>query len=188
MFKKGRIAWNKGLTKETDERVAKMASTRSSQIGILSPAYIDGKYIKEYFCKECGIKISFTGGLGSGLCGKCWAKFRFSVPENNTMFGVSRYLEKNPNWKNGKSFEPYPLGWNKTFKEQIRFRDGYKCQICGVPEVECRRKLDIHHIDYDKKNLDIKNLISLCISCHLKTNGNRKYWIQYFRENFYAIK
>lgn len=84
------------------------------------------------------------------------------------------------NWKNGKSFEPYPLGWNKTYKEQIRYRDGYKCQICGIPETECLRKLCVHHIDYNKKNIHPDNLISLCIFCHIKTNCNREYWKEYF--------
>lgn len=72
-------------------------------------------------------------------------------------------------------------GWNKTFKEQIRYRDGYKCQICGCPEVECERKLSVHHIDYNKDNLNPNNLISLCHSCHQKTNGNRDYWKRYFK-------
>jgi hypothetical protein len=34
--------------------------------------------------------------------------------------------------------------------------------------------------DYDKKNCDPKNLITLCNSCHSKTNFNRKKWIIYF--------
>lgn len=89
--------------------------------------------------------------------------------------------EKSPAWKGGISFEPYPLGWNKTFKEQIRYRDRYTCQLCGMPEVECNRKLDVHHIDYDKKNLKSINLISLCHSCHMKTNGKRNYYIKYFK-------
>ena len=91
---------------------------------------------------------------------------------------------KNPenhyNWQGGKSFEPYPLGWTRTYKEQIRYRDGYKCQICGCHEVECNRKLHVHHIDYNKKNCNINNLISLCINCHTKTNANRDYWYAYF--------
>ena len=44
-----------------------------------------------------------------------------------------------------------------------------------------KRKLDVHHIDYDKKNNDPKNLISLCRKCHMKTNKNRKYWTKYFQ-------
>jgi len=88
-------------------------------------------------------------------------------------------MEGNPNWKDGISFKPYPLGWNKTCKEQIRYRDSYKCQICGCHEVECGRRLDIHHIDYNKNNLNPNNLISLCHSCHIKTNYNRESWIGY---------
>ncbi len=90
--------------------------------------------------------------------------------------------KKHPNWQGGKSFEPYPLGWTNTFKEQIRYRDGYKCQLCGVPEVECTRKLHVHHIDYDKQNVDPNNLISLCLSCHIKTNRNREYWTIFFKK------
>ena len=97
--------------------------------------------------------------------------------ENNPGYG--KYLSLNPNWRNGVSFEPYPLGWNNTFKEQIRFRDGYKCVVCGCPEVENGRKLDVHHEDYDKNNLSPENLSSLCQSCHGKTNGNRKFWIAF---------
>lgn len=86
--------------------------------------------------------------------------------------------EKHPQWKGGISFEPYPLGWTKTHKEQIRYRDRYKCQICGVPEVEVGKKLDVHHIDYNKSNITLNNLITLCRSCHTKTNYNREYWTE----------
>ena len=33
-----------------------------------------------------------------------------------------------------------------------------------------------NHIDYNKKNLEEKNLTSLCKSCHIKTNFNRYFW------------
>ena len=91
-------------------------------------------------------------------------------------------LENHPNWRGGSSFAPYALGWNKTFKEQIRYRDGYKCQLCGVPESECSRKLHVHHVDYVKVNIKNHNLISLCNSCHMKTNFNREYYIDIFSE------
>ena len=87
-----------------------------------------------------------------------------------------RVGKKHPQWQGGKSFEPYPLGWNKTHREQIRYRDKYTCQLCGVPEIECNKKLNVHHIDYDKKNINPENLVSLCNSCHTKTNHNRNKW------------
>jgi endogenous inhibitor of DNA gyrase (YacG/DUF329 family) len=98
----------------------------------------------------------------------------------NPAYKVDFSLHNNPNWNGGSSFEPYPLGWTNTFKEQIRFRDKYTCGCCGVSEVEHCRKLDVHHIDYNKNNLSPSNLISLCKACHSRTNGNREYWINYF--------
>jgi len=102
----------------------------------------------------------------------------------NPMFGRSG--KNAPNWQGGICRYPDPLGWTKTFKEQIRQRDNYKCQICGCPEVEMYRKLDVHHIDYDRENLIPDNLISLCLSCHIKTNFNREYWIELLMGKTYA--
>ena len=86
------------------------------------------------------------------------------------------------NWQGGKSFEPYGVDFNNNKKELVRSRDNHKCQECGVPEMECNNKLSVHHIDYDKQNNDPINLISLCHSCHMKTNINREYWKLYFKE------
>ena len=104
--------------------------------------------------------------------------------KNHPMFGIDRHGSKAANWQGGKSFEPYPLGWTNTFKEQIRYRDNYKCQLCGCPEIENGRKLSVHHIDYDKRNINPDNLISLCINCHMKTNAKTKRieWTNFFRE------
>ena len=90
--------------------------------------------------------------------------------------------ELNHNWRNNSSLEEYGKAFNSRLREQIRFRDNYKCQLCGCPQIENYRRLDIHHEDYDKKNNAFNNLISLCHSCHLKTNYNRPYWIQYFKD------
>ena len=94
----------------------------------------------------------------------------------------SKLGDKNPSWQNGKSFELYGLEFNEDLKEVVRNRDRRKCQICGKTELENKVKLSIHHKDYDKKNNNPDNLISLCIICHIKTNRNRKYWINYFYE------
>jgi hypothetical protein len=83
-------------------------------------------------------------------------------------------------YKGGRTPQIYPTDWNNILKEQIRARDNYTCQECGCPEIECNRRLDVHHIDYDKNNLDKNNLISLCRRCHNKTNHNREYWERYF--------
>ncbi|MCK9371411.1 HNH endonuclease [Candidatus Dojkabacteria bacterium] len=72
------------------------------------------------------------------------------------------------------------LEFNEKLKEIIRDRDGRKCRICGNSELENGKKLDCHHINYDKEDNNPKNLISLCHSCHTKTNHNRKKWTKYF--------
>lgn len=71
--------------------------------------------------------------------------------------------------------EQFLLGYRKLIRE----RDGYICQLCGCPELECDENLSVHHIDYDKHNDAPENLISLCRRCHVKTNTNRRYWKEY---------
>lgn len=95
----------------------------------------------------------------------------------------TKYGEKNHFWRGGVSFEVYGVDWTEDLRESIRKRDSYVCQICGIHQDELggyQRKLDVHHIDYDKRNLNPINLIILCRHCHNKTNFNRKYWIKYF--------
>lgn len=59
--------------------------------------------------------------------------------------------------------------WSK----QVRERDGNECKLC-----KCKEKLHAHHIipkdkDYSLR-YDINNGITLCISCHAKTEGYQK--------------
>jgi len=99
--------------------------------------------------------------------------------ETKIKIGLNNKGSKHWNWRGGKSLELYGIEFNKQLKEFIRNRDNHKCQLCGVPEIECLNKLNIHHIDYNKKNNNIKNLISLCKKCHSKTNKHREYYMQY---------
>lgn len=80
---------------------------------------------------------------------------------------------KNPQWNGGTSFLPYCHKFNETLKAEIRERDGHKCQLCG--ETKNRRKLDVHHIHYDKPNCN-PDLIALCSRCNIKANFNRDYF------------
>ena len=102
--------------------------------------------------------------------------------ETKTKMSKAQIGEKGNNWQGGKSFEIYPQEFNKINKELIRMRDKYKCQLCGCLQVEYRRALDVHHIDYNKKNNDHKNHITLCNRCNVKVNTKRKYWEQYFKK------
>ena len=112
----------------------------------------------------------------SQIMKKKWETEDYRKKQRKKLLAVDRSGKNNPSWKGGLSFEPYPAEWNSKFKEQIRDRDNRTCQLCGINEKNTQRKLSVHHIDYDKENCDPNNLISLCIICHLKTNGNREYW------------
>lgn len=79
-------------------------------------------------------------------------------------------------WKGGASFEPYPPEFNSKLKQTIRQRDNHSCQICGIAEEDEDAMLTVHHIDYDKGNLEPSNLITICKSCHGKTNWQRDEW------------
>ncbi len=100
--------------------------------------------------------------------------------ENSWTYQNGEHLkgDKNPAWLGGLSFLPYPPGFGKDLKESIRRRDGYACRECG--KTNCQ--LPVHHIDYDKDNIDPNNLISLCNSCHTKANFNRELWTVRYSE------
>jgi len=93
-----------------------------------------------------------------------------------------KHGENHYNWQGGKSFDPYGIIFNNELKEQIRKRDGYTCQECGYTQKQLGYKLNIHHIDYNKRNNKLKNLISLCKSCNVKANFNREDWTNYYKE------
>ena len=99
-----------------------------------------------------------------------WMKGREKYP-NAYKFPVG---VENINWNGGSSFEPYSTDWTETLRRSIRERDNYICQLCS------QYGNVIHHKDYDKKNCNPNNLITLCNHCNLKVNYNRDYWSNYF--------
>ena len=90
-------------------------------------------------------------------------------------------LENSPNWQGGLSFLPYSPEFNKELKHQILERDNYTCQNSNCEHLS--ERLDVHHIDYDKQNNNPENLTTLCKSCHIRTNYNREYWLNYYSIN-----
>lgn len=119
------------------------------------------------------------------ICTKCKAikavtpyrKSKLATPYFCCNCAPSYHLmgEKNIRWRGGLSFLPYPTSWKEALKKTIRERDNRKCQICGDDQRK-DFKLDVHHIDYDKNNIATNNLITLCRTCHIRTNNNREYW------------
>lgn len=136
---------------------------RILNLGKNSPKYIDGRSYKKRYCVDCDKLLNNTIAL---RCKKCCKKQELHP----------QYRDKHWNWRGGVTFEKYGVEFNNFLREEIRNRDKYICQICGCFQLENGRQLDVHHIDYNKKNNDENNLISLCKSCHGKTNKNRRQW------------
>jgi len=67
--------------------------------------------------------------------------------------------EGNPRWNNGVSEYPNHILLKKRRIEVLKKSKG-KCEICGKPANL------VHHIDGDKSNHSIDNLIALCRNCH----------------------
>ncbi|MBT7188340.1 HNH endonuclease [Candidatus Bathyarchaeota archaeon] len=138
-------------------------------------------------CDACGKELFKFPSLikETNFCNiQCRSRWRADnfKGESNPNHGNSVLKgDNNPNWKGGIAHEPYaPIWIDKRFKAGIRERDGHTCQ-----NPDCRgtcERLTIHHIDYDKKNCEPVNLITLCISCNARANFNRDFWQAGYQE------
>lgn len=191
--KKGlQIAWNKGTAKKKLEKFRFNRSMILYCDNCSLPTRVNSSAIKnkpKHFCsrsccdryyksieyKRCPICLNLFFKPRWQLTKAKYCSHKCSVKDHS--------LEKHPNWVGGKSFEPYNSVFNEEFKDRIRSRDGYICSLCLIPESLTGYKLDIHHIDYDKKNSCPENCIGLCHFCHPTTNKNRGYW----KDIFYSL-
>lgn len=80
-------------------------------------------------------------------------------------------MSNNYNWKGGD--KEYCSLWNdRRYKSDIRERNNNN--VCQNPYCfNSTKKLNIHHIDYDKKNCHPSNLITSCVWCNSEVNYDR---------------
>lgn len=71
------------------------------------------------------------------------------------------FNSNNPNWQDGRLRIPYKNGFTFALKRLVKERDFNKCIQCNSKE-----RLVVHHLDFEKFNHLINNLITLCRSCH----------------------
>lgn len=115
----------------------------------------------ELICTQCGKAYTRQASRGNryteNFCSTT-CRFAWNVGEHSGT------------WKGGKSFEPYPPAFNTQFKRMICERDNYTYAVCKG------RGNIVHHINYVKNDTVPENCITVCRSCHGKTNSNREYW------------
>jgi|SRR3989344_975662 len=112
-------------------------------------SYLTGKLVK---CGICDKKIWRTpqdvrrSKSGKFFCGKkcqtLWRNREFSGPRHSQ-------------WKNGESIE---------YRERL-INSGAKW-ICRRCHLRDKRVLVVHHLDKNRRNSSIQNLVWLCSNCH----------------------
>ena len=124
---------------------------------------------KEIECEICGVNFEVANcrhddaRFCSFECKGEWMKTAYAG-ENNPTWNEGYVPEYGPNWRDQS--------------EKARKRDGFECQICGLPQSDHHRALAVHHIiprsefikddgclDWRRAN-DLDNFITLCDSCH----------------------
>lgn len=185
--KKGKESPFKGK-KHTEEALNKIREARAKQI-----FSEESKIKKRNSMKGHKVSIETKEKIRKGNIGKFVSietkkkqakvkkgkKRELFTKEHRQKIGKANTGENNGNWNNGSSFEIYPQEFNKEFKQFIKNRD---FNVCQTPNCMNTENLCIHHIDYNKKNNSLENFITLCNSCHSKTNFNRNYWKKFYNE------
>lgn len=123
-------------------------------------------------CAECGTAITITA---------CFVGKKRFCSQGCKNSSHSRLMSGsgNPRFLHGQANIAYPAGWTWGFKKRVRRRDGQKCAICGMTRQEHGKAFCVHHINYDKMNIDPKNLITTCRFCHGRLHGkprSRELW------------
>jgi len=141
---RGNEPWNKGMTKEDDARIQAVSEQ------------LTGRTLPEdrvAQMSEVGKQAWKTGAYDG-------RKYTGSPGEKNAGYKDGSYIG---------GYQNYPDKFNQRLREQVRKRDNRICQLCASTP-DTNKLLDVHHIDQNKDNCNMDNLISLCRSCHGKMN------------------
>jgi hypothetical protein len=64
----------------------------------------------------------------------------------------------------------YPDDWDEI-AGRIKESAGWCCEACGVEHGPVPRILTVHHLDRDRVNCELENLVALCQRCHLRAEA-----------------
>ena len=116
----------------------------------------------KYCSRACYDRRKLKGKIVS--CEQCGEKF-YATLKQLTRSKSKRYFckkscylsyqvfDQHPNWKNGKS-------------AYLRLMRKNRVQICMRCKIKNTRVLIVHHIDQNRQNNVISNLVWLCRNCH----------------------
>ena len=102
-------------------------------------------------------------------------KEEFKLKISKTLKGKKLFGDKHPTWKGGK-YKSWNGYWNIHYPKHPCASSGYIKEHRLIMEKKLNRYLNknehVHHIDYNKTNNKINNLIVLSNSEHMKLVGN----------------
>ena len=102
-----------------------------------------GKYKKKY-CVTCGKEYNNSITRGKNCSPECFIIYASKI----------KVGKQNPRFNNG---------WRQYISKLDHIKE---CQICGT-----NKKLETHHLDGNKRNNVIENLIKVCRKCHMNLDG-----------------
>lgn len=108
-----------------------------------------GKFINCYICSKKSWKAPRQ--IKHSKSGKFFCSKSCQTIWRNSMVFVGK---NHPNWKGGEF----------TYKYKLR-KSGVE-KICTMCKSKDERTLAVHHIDRNRKNNELENLIWLCHNCH----------------------
>ena len=110
-------------------------------------------------CEVCGKEVwKQRRDIKRSKSGKFFCNKSCQTMWRNVLFSGKNH----PLWRGGKT----------VYRERmIRSSAKRICQSCGLDDI---RVLDVHHIDHDKSNCELSNLVWLCGNCHFLVHNYGK--------------
>ena len=187
-------AWQKSIPWEDrigKDRAGEIRKAQSDRAKIDNPSTRPGvakkisnsmkQYLKDNPDARAGDNNPFYGRTHDKDLIEHWkntkkGKWSYDASQKENQTANTPKKENHPNWRGGISNGEYGQEFNQQLKEHIKESYNRTCQLCNTTGVN----LDVHHIDYNKKNNSDSNLVPLCKVCHGKTNYNREIWQGHF--------
>jgi hypothetical protein len=134
-------------------------------------------------CIVCGTVFYSTPSNKIKCCSDKCSKIRTKqITDQNKLSHIGWTVHT---WNGGISYGKYCYKFNNDLRNRVREFFENKCFLCGKPQYQQNKKLSVHHVNYDKRACCSDKpalFVPLCTSCHMKTNGDRKTWEDYFEQ------
>ncbi|KKL19651.1 hypothetical protein LCGC14_2463340, partial [marine sediment metagenome] len=126
----------------------KIRTISEANKGKYSYKFIDGRCLKNYYCLDCGKKISIACGIyGTGKCVSCTKIGKNNPNYGGTFHGIPKMNKTgkdNPNYKDGRTSlirGIYMSNLYKKWRKLVYERDDYTGQKCKFK----KKHLEAHH-------------------------------------------